>query len=123
MLSHLLVLFASTHVISREHFLNYISAGTSSACPLCSISCECCKALQKELQNNIFNTVRKSFHVHSSVIAISQAVPASPATLLTNEEPVSGAEVTLNTLRFVLLFICCFFVNLTHFKTAPGPLP
>lgn len=115
MLSHLLVLFAFTHVIFQRTFFNYNSAGTSSACPLCSITCERCKALQKELRKNIFSTVRKSFHVHSSGIAISQAIPASPATLLTNEEPVSGAEVTLSTLGFVLLFVCCFFVNLTPY--------
>lgn len=72
-----------------------------------------------ELQKNVFNTLRKIFHVHSSILASGQAVPATQDTLLV-VEPVREAEVDFSILGFMFLSACLFFDVLTNFRYCTG---
>lgn len=72
--------------------------------------------MQMELQKNVFNTLKKSFHVHSSTLASGQAVPATQDTLLI-VEPVREAEVNFSIMGFVFLSACLFFDDLNNFKS------
>ena len=116
-----LLLFAFPHVIFQWTLFNCNSASKILQHALYTHQqkkkcCECHKTLRKELRTNFFNTVTKSFHVHSSVTPCTRAASAAQGTLLTAPMPRGGAEVSFGTLGFVGLSACLFLDDLINFK-------